>query len=112
MVWGPPVDGLQVLGVHQQARELIAVQLQAEEHPQAHVVNAALHSPVHSLGMIPIIMLGACGMKLFIAFPMIRLLEQDVRTDACLFKLPVIFHRGGGDIHINPADCPVLCLIL
>ena len=108
---GPhPVDGLQVLGVHQQARELIAVQLQAEEHPQAHVVNAALHSPVHSLGVVAVVALGAGGVQVLVALLVVGLLEQDVGANARLLQLAVVLHGGGGNVHVHPADSPVFVL--
>ena len=108
---GPhPVDSLQVLGVHQQPGELIAVQLQAEQHAQAHVVNAALHGPVHGLGVVAVVALGAGGVQVLVALLVVGLLEQDVGADARLLQLAVVLHGGGGDVHVHPADGAVFVL--
>ena len=49
---------LEMLGVHEQAGQLVAVQLQPEQNAQAHVVDSALHGPVHRLGVVGIVVLG------------------------------------------------------
>ena len=98
---------LQVLGMHQQPNEVIAVCLQPEQHPDAHVVNAARHGAVHGLGVIGVIMFRPRGVQSFIVLPVIRLLKQDVRPDAGLLQLPVILHRGGSNVHVHPPDGPV-----
>ena len=102
-----PVYRLQMLRVHQQSCKLIAVHFQSEEHAAANVVNTALHSPVHSLCMIVIIMLWSCGMELQIAFLMVGLLEEDIGSDPGFLQFSVIFHRGGRYIDIYPSDSPV-----
>ena len=79
------VNRLQVLGMHQQSGKFIAVQLQPEEDPASHIVDAALHGPVHSLGVVVVIVLGACGMELQIALLVIGLLKQNIGPDSRLF---------------------------
>ena len=49
-------------------------------------------------------------MQALIALLMVRLLEQDVRSDSRLFQLPVILHRRRRNIDIDPADRPVFML--
>ena len=69
------VDGLKVLCVHDEPCELVLVQLQTEQYAQTYVVDAALHSAVHRLGVIVIVVLGAGGMELEVALLVIGLLE-------------------------------------
>ena len=49
-------------------------------------------------------------MQALIALLMVRLLEQDVRSDSRLFQLPVILHRRRRNIDIDPTDRPVFML--
>ncbi len=110
MVCGPtPCTASRCSACMSRAGELVAVAFQAEQHAQAHVVDAALHGAVHGFGVVIVIMLGARGMELFVALLVVGLLEQDVGADARLPEHPVIFHRGCGDIHIHPADGAVFC---
>ena len=102
--------GLQMLRVHEQPHEIVAVHVEPEEHAAAHIIDAALHGPVHGLRMIGIVMLGSRGMELFIIFLMIGLLEQNVGANARLLQPAVVLHRGGGNVHIHPADGAVLVL--
>ena len=99
-----------MLGVHEKPGKLVAVQLQAEEHPQAHVVDAALHGPVHGLGVVAVVALGAGGVQVLVALLVVGLLEQHVGADARLLQLAVVLHGGGGDVHVHPADGPVFML--
>ena len=73
--------GFQMLRMHEKAGELVAVQLQPEQHAAAHIVDAALHGPVHGLGVVIVIMLRSRGMQFFIAFFVVSLLEKDVGAD-------------------------------
>ena len=59
---------LQVLRVHEKAGELIPVFIQTEEDADAHVIDPALHGPVHGCGVVVIVVLGACGVELKVAF--------------------------------------------
>ena len=104
------LDRFQMLGVHEQAGKLILVPLQPEQHAQAHVVDAALHGPVHGLGVIGVVVLGSGGMQGLVGLLVIGLLEEDVRADACVLELAVVLHGGGGDVHVDPADGTVLVL--
>ena len=101
------VDGFQVFGVHQQARELIAVPLQSKQYAQAHIVDAALHGPVHGFRVVVIVVLGAGGVQLLIALLVVRLLEENIGADAGLFQHPVLLHRGGGNVDVDAADIAV-----
>ena len=96
-----------MLGVHQESCEFIAILVQTEEYTKAHIVDAALHGAVMSLGVVGIVMLGAGGMELLIALLVVGLLEEDVGADAGLLELAVVLHGGGGDVHIYPADIAV-----
>ena len=102
------VHGLQVLRVHDEPGELVLVQLQAEQHAQTHVVDAALHRAVHRLSVVVVVVLGAGGMQLQIALLVIRLLEEDVGADARVLEPAVVFHRSRGDVHVHAADGAVL----
>ncbi len=101
---------LQMLGMHDKPRELVAVSLQAEEHAQTHVVDAAFHGTVHGLGVPVVVALGAGGVKLLVALLVVRFLEQDIGTDLGLLQHAVLVYRGGRDVHVHAADGPVLVL--
>ena len=102
------VDGLQMLGVHDEACELVLVELQTEEDAQAHVVDTALHGAVHGLGVVVVVVLGTRGMEFQVALLVVGLLEQDVSTDPRLLELAVVLYRGGGDVDVDAADIAVL----
>ena len=74
-----------MIRVHQQACKFIAVQLQAKQYAEAHIVNAAFHCPVHSFGVIVIIVLWSCGVQRQITFFVVGLLEQYVGADSGFF---------------------------
>ncbi len=73
---------LQMLCVHQKPDKIVAVQLKPVQYAKTDIVNPALHGSVHSLGMVGVIVLRSCRMKLFVIFLIIRLLEQYVRANA------------------------------
>ena len=102
------VNGLKVLGVHQQACKLVLIALQPEKHAQPHIVYAALHGAVHSLGVVVIIMLRSRWMKLKIAGFVVCLLEENVGADPSLLQLSVIFNCRRRDIHIHSANIAIL----
>ena len=104
------VNRLEVLGVHKQSRELVAVKLESEKYAESYVVDTALHSAIHSLGVVVVVMLGTCGMKLLVALLIICLLEQDIGADTRVVELFVVLDRGGGNIHVYAADSAVLVL--
>ena len=47
--------GFEMLCVHDDAGEIIAVVVETEQHAQADIVNAAVHGAIHGLGVIGII---------------------------------------------------------
>ena len=55
------LGGFQMLGMHQKAHEIVTVQVQAEQDAAAHVVNAAVHRPVHGLGVVGVVGFGPVG---------------------------------------------------
>ena len=104
------VDGLQMLGVHDEARELVLVQLQAEEDAQTHVVDTALHGAVHGLGVVVVVVLGTRGVKLEIALLVVGLLEKNISTDARILELAVVLYCRSRDVYVDTADSTVLVL--
>ena len=104
------VHGFQMLGVHQQAGKLILVALEAEQHAETHIVDAALHCAVHRLGVIGIVVLGADRMQFEIALLVVGFLKQDIGADAGLLELAVILDRGRRDVDIDAADRAVFVL--
>ena len=78
--------------------------------PKSYIVDAALHSAVHCLGVIVVVVLWSGRMKLQIAFFVVGLLEQNVGSDAGFFQQAVIVHRGCGNIDVNAADRAVFML--
>ena len=52
------VNRLQMFCVHEDSRKFIAVQFQSEKHTKTHIINTALHGPVHRLGMISVVSSG------------------------------------------------------
>ena len=97
------VNRLQMLGMHEQTGKLVAVELQAKEHAQADVINAALHGAVHRLGVVGVVVLGSRGMQRFIALFVVGLLEEDIGADAGVVELFVVLDGGGGDIDVDAA---------
>ncbi len=104
------VNSLEVLGVHEDTCELVAVQLKSEEYAESHVVDTALHSSVHRLGVVVVVVLGACGVKLLVALFVVGLLEENVGADTCVVELFVVLDGGGGDVYVYAADSAVLVL--
>ena len=104
------VHSLEVLGVAEQARELVAVLLEAKEHAQAHVIDAPVHGAVHGLGVVVVVMLGPRGVKLEVALLVVGLLEEDVGPDSRVLEHAVLLHRSGGDVHVHAANGTVLVL--
>ena len=60
--------------------------------------------------MITVIVLWSRRVQALIALLVVRLLEQDIRSDSRLFQFPVILHRRRRNIDIDPADRPVFML--
>ena len=104
------MNSLEVLCVHEKSCELVAIKLKSEEYAQAYVVNAALHSAIHRLGVVIVVVLRACGMKLLVALFIVCLLEKNVCADSRVVELFVVLDGGGGDVYVNAADCAVFML--
>ena len=100
----------QMFRVHEQGGEFVAIALQAEEDAEADVVDAAFHGAVHRFRVVAVVVLRAARMEDFVAFLMIGLLEEDVRSDARVLQLAVVFDGRGGDVHVDAADGAVLVL--
>ena len=94
------VNGFKVLCVHKKTGKLIFIHFKPEENTETDVVNAALHSSVHSLCVVCVIVLRTCGVKLFIAFFMISLLKQDICAYTRFLELSVVFNGSSGNIDI------------
>ena len=105
-------SGFQMFGVHQKAREFVAVFIQAEQYAKTYIVDAAFHGPVHGLGVIIINVLRAGWMQFQVAFFMVGFLEQNVGADAGLFEQPVIVHCVAAILIFTRRIAPFLCLIL
>ena len=101
------VYSLEMLGMHQQACKFVFIKLQTEQNTEADVVDPALHGAVHGFGMVVVVVLRSCRMKLEVALFMVGFLEEDVGADACLLQFAVILNGGGGDIDVDAADIPV-----
>ena len=82
--------GFQVFGMHQHTDKIITVKLKAEEDSEADVVDPAVHGAVHGFRVPGIIMFGAGGVQLFIAFPVVGFLEEDVGPNPGVLQLAVI----------------------
>ena len=48
---------LQMLRVHHQSDEVVAVSAQTKEYAQTNIVNAPLHGSIHGLGMVGVVTL-------------------------------------------------------
>ena len=59
-----PVDSLQMLRMHEKPCKFVFIKFQTEEHTEPHVVDTALHSAVHCLGMVIVIVFRPGGMQL------------------------------------------------
>ena len=104
------VHRFQMFGMHQKAGKFVLVSFQPEQNAQSHVVDAAFHCPIHRFRMPGVIVLRSGRMQLLVAFLMISFLKQDISADPGLVQFAVIFHRGGGNIDIDPADGAILVL--
>ncbi len=103
-------ESFQMLRMHQQADKIIAIHLQAEQHTDSHIVNPALHRPVHGLCMIGIVMFRPGRMKDSVIFFIVCLLEQNISTNPRIPEFPVILHRSRRNIDIHSSDGTVLMM--
>ena len=99
--------GLQVLGMHEQADEVIAVGCQAIKHADAHVVAAAQLGTIHGLGVIAVVALRARGMQCLVVLAVVGFLEEDVGTDTGGLELLVSLDLSRGDVHVQAADLTI-----
>ena len=96
--------------MHKQPRKFILIAFKAEQYAKANVVYAAFHGPIHGLGMVIVIMLGAGGVQLKIAGLVVRFLEKYICAYTRILQLAIVFNRGRGDIHVNAANVPVFVM--
>ena len=98
---------LQMFGMHQKPCKLVSERIQSEKHADSDIVYASLHGPVHGFRMPGIVALGSGRMKRLVSVLAIRLLKEYVCAYPGFFQPAVILRRGGGDVHVHPADGPV-----
>ncbi|EKC55804.1 hypothetical protein OBE_11383, partial [human gut metagenome] len=58
--------GFEVLGVHEQSREIVPVGVQTEQYTDAYVVDAAFHRAVHRFGVVGVVALRTGGVECFV----------------------------------------------
>ena len=104
------MNSFKVLRMHEKSCELVLILVKAEENAKSDVVDTAVHSSVHSLCVVCIVMLWSCRVKLFIALLVICLLEEDICSDACLLEFAVVFNGSCGNVDIYTTDSAVLVL--
>ena len=96
--------------VHKKSCKLIAVKLKPEKHTDSHIINTALHGSVHCLGVAIVVVLGTCGVELFVTLFIVGFLKKNVCADSGFLELFIIFNGCCGNVHINPSDCAVLVI--
>ena len=104
------MDSLKMLCMHEKSCKLIFIFVKPEKHTKSYVVYSTLHSTIHGLCVIIIVVFWTCRMKLLIAFLVICLLEKNICTDSSLLELAVIFYCCCGNVDIYTADCSVFVL--
>mgnify|MGYP006904111162 CR=1 FL=1 len=102
--------GFEVLGVHEQSREVVPVGIQTEQYADTHVVDAAFHRAVHRFGVIGVVALRAGGVECFVSGFVVGFLEENVGADACIAQFAVVLDRRSRDIYVHAADRPVLVM--
>ena len=93
-----------MLGMHQQAHEIIAVGRQAVKYADAHVVTATQLGAVHSLGVIAVVAFGSRRVQRLVVLTVISLLEQDVGAYAGGLEFLIGLNLGSGNIDVQAAD--------
>ena len=96
-----------MLGVHQQADEVVAVGRQAVKYTDTHVIAATQLGAVHGLGVVAIVALGPRRVQGLIVLAVIGFLEQDIGADAGGFELFIGLDLGSGDIDVQATDFTV-----
>ena len=97
-----------MLCVHKKSCKFISVEIKPEKHTDSHIINTALHGSVHCLGVVIVVVLGTCGMELFVTLFIVGFL--NVCADSGFLELFIIFNGCCGNVHINPSDCTVLVI--
>lgn len=111
MVWGADAEaGFEVLGVHEQSREIVPVGVQTEQYTDAYVVDAAFHRAVHRFGVVGVVALRTGGVERFVSGFVVGLLKENVGADACIAQLAVVLDRRSRDIHVHAANRSVLVM--
>ena len=104
------MNRFKMLGVHEKSGKFIFIAFKTEQNAETDIINAALHSSVHSLRMVIIIMLRSRRVKLEITLFIVGLLEENISADTRFLELSVILNRCCGDIYIYTADISVLVM--
>ena len=102
--------GFEVLGVHEQSREIVPVGVQTEQYTDAYVVDAAFHRAVHRFGVVGVVALRTGGVERFVSGFVVGLLKENVGADACIAQLAVVLDRRSRDIHVHAANRSVLVM--
>ena len=102
--------GFEVLGVHEQSREVVPVGIQTEQYADAHVVDTTFHRAVHRFGVVGVVALRAGGVECFVSGFVVGFLEENVGADACIAQFAVVLDRRSRDIYVHAADRPVLVM--
>ena len=101
---------LQVLRMHEESDEIVTVEVETEQHAASDIVDSALHRAVHRLGVVGVVVFRTGRVQLLVRLFVVGLLKQDVRADAGILELAVVFDRGRGDVHVHAADRAVFVL--
>ena len=103
-------DGFEVLGVHEEADEVVAVEVEPEEDAQTHVVDPRFHGAVVCFGVVGVVGLRSLRMEFRVGRFVVGFLEELIRADLRFVELLVVFDRRRGDVHVETADFAVLVL--
>ena len=96
--------------MHKNTDEVVTVVRQAEECANTNIVDASLHSSVHSLGVVCPVALWTSWVELLVCLAVVRLLEEDICADAGILQTCVVLDSRSCDIYIHTADSSVLML--
>ena len=96
--------------MHKQSHKIISVCLESKKHSNAHIIYAALHCAVHSLGVPGIILLWPCRVQRLVVRLVVCLLKKYICTNAGVAQTAVVLDSGCRNVHIHAADSTVLVL--
>ncbi len=88
-------------------QHLEAVVVQAEQHADAGVVDAALHGAVDGAEVPVVVALGAGQVHLLVGGAVVGLLEELVGADVAGLEPAVVLDVEGGDVHVEAPDLAV-----